>query len=251
VILPLRKNFDGDDIYRFFKLFFHIFANMNKNNKRKLGKLILFVTAILTMSVTDVTEKTGKWEKIKVRDGVTVYTRENSLSEIKEVKAVTIIDAAPSILVHIIKSAEKQPQWAYSTVEAKVVKVYDNYHWVTYTLSDAPWPVSDRDVVTDVKMKQLADSTIIIKSVSIDSLVEETDVAVRVPLIRAYWVLKQQDDGKVKAVFQILVDLGGSVPAWVVNLFIENGPLNTVAGFRKEAEREVYKNIKLPYIKEK
>jgi len=194
--------------------------------------------------------KISAWEKVKVKNGISVFTRENSLSEIKEVRAEVKIKASLSAVVYLIKRAEKQTEWAYATADAKVLKHYNNFHWVAYTRTDAPWPVDDRDCVTDVTMHQLSDSTIVIKSYNLDSMVKEVEGVIRMPMIKGSWVLTPIDAHTTKARFQILLDLGGSVPSWVVNLFIENGPYNTLMDFHEEIKKEKYQKIHLSYIKQ-
>ena len=194
--------------------------------------------------------KVTQWEVVQKKDGITVFVRKNALSPIKEVRVETEIKASLSALVYIIKHAEKQPEWAYSTAEARVLKQYSNFHWVTYTRTDSPWPVEDRDCVTDVLMRQLLDSTIILNTIGIDSLLKPQEEAVRLPLIKNRWVLTPINANTSKVRFQLLLKLGGSVPDWVVNLFIENGPFNTLDNFRKEVEKKKYHNFKLSYIKQ-
>ena len=200
---------------------------------------------------SDVPDGMSNWEEIKDKDGLKVFSRSNPKSNINEVKVITTMNASLSALVYMVKRVEKQPDWAYSTAKAYVVRVYNNFHWVTYTLSDVPWPLSDRDCVTDVKMVQHPDSSITISSVSIDSLVDEVDGVVRLPMVKATWTFIPLEKRKTKVVFQILVKLGGMVPAWVANLFIEDGPFTTVRNFRAEVQKEYYKSIHYDFIKEK
>ena len=210
----------------------------------------LIILAFFLLSFVQKDVKVTQWETVKKRNNITVYSRENSLSEIKEIRAETTINTSLSSLVYLIKHIERQTDWAYSIKEAKVVRHYSNFHWVAYTMTDAPWPVDDRDCVTDVIMRQLSDSTIYIKSYVVDSILKPKKDVVRIPMIKAHWLLTPINDHKTSVRFQILLELGGSVPSWVVNLFIETGPYNTLRDFKKEVEKEKYKKIKLPYIKQ-
>ena len=46
------------------------------------------------------------------------------------------------------------------------------------------------------------------------------------------------------------LDVGGNVPDWIVNLFIENGPHQSMLLFTESLQNEPYKNAKLDFINE-
>lgn len=215
-----------------------------------IGNRILIVLAFFLLAFVQKDVKVTQWEIVKKRNNITVSSRENSLSEVKEIRAETTINTSLSSLVYLIKHIEKQTEWAYAIMEAKVVRKYSNFHWVAYTMTDAPWPVDDRDCVTDVAMRQFSDSSIYINSYEVDSIIKPKKDVVRIPMIKAHWLLTPISAHKTRVRFQILLELGGSVPSWVVNLFIETGPYNTLRDFKEEVEKEKYQKIKLPYIKQ-
>lgn len=192
----------------------------------------------------------GPWHEVAHKNGITVFTRENSLSNIKEVKVVSVFKTTLSTLVSLIENTQDQTSWAYNVFYAKKIKQYNNFHWLAYTVADAPWPIADRDNVTDVVLSQRPDSSVIIFSKSVEGVVPENSKYVRVPLIRATWVFKPLAEGRIKASFQILVELGGNIPEWIVNMFIENGPYQTLLHLREEAVKNKGMFKSLPYIKE-
>ncbi len=217
---------------------------------RKFRNRILISTTFFLFAFAQQDVKIAAWEKVKVKNGIVVYVRENSLSDVNEVRAEATVNATLSAVVYLIKHVEKQPDWAYATKEARVIKKINNYRWLIYTRTDAPWPVDDRDCVSDITMKQFSDSSIFIKTINVDTVLDEVENVVRIPMVKASWRLIPVDANTTKVRFQILVDLGGSVPAWVVNLFIENGPYNTMANFKEEVAKKKYQKIHLSYIKQ-
>ena len=220
---------------------------MNRNLRNK----IFITTTFFLFAFVQQDAKVTAWEKVKVKNGIAVYIRENSLSDVNEVRAEATVNATLSAVVYLIKHVEKQPEWAYATKEARVLKKINSYRWLIYTRTDAPWPVDDRDCVSDITLRQFSDSSIIINTINVDTILDEVDDVVRIPMVKASWVLTPINAHTSKVRFQILVDLGGSVPAWVVNLFIENGPYNTMTNFKEEVEKKKYQKIRYPYIKQR
>ena len=220
---------------------------MNRTLRNRIFITITFF--LFAFAQQDV--KVTVWKKVKIKNGIAVYIRENSLSEVNEVRAETMVNATLSSVVYLIKHVEKQPEWAYATKEARVIKKINSYRWLIYTRTDAPWPVDDRDCVSDITMKQFSDSSIVIRTINVDTVLDEVENVVRMPMVKASWRLTPVDANTTKVRFQILVDLGGSVPAWVVNLFIENGPYNTMTNFKEEVAKKKYQKIRYPYIKQR
>ena len=204
---------------------------------------------LLLFSGSD-TEKVSPWKKIRESNGISIYSRTNSLSPIKEVKAEMEISTSLGGLVTLVKDVKNQPKWAYSNIEARILEQKDIYHWINYTLSDVPWPASDRYVIAEVELWQNADSSVYVLSRSSDRFPDYNTEAVRIPLLRTSWYFKKRKNGKIFVRIQILLDPGGSIPAWITNLFVDKGPYNTVYNLRQMVEKEEYKKIRLPYIKE-
>jgi len=232
-------------------LTFVVFLSLlDKPQMRKQQLYIIFLFFTLgSLSSAEKIEKVTKWTKVKTRNGIEVYSRVNTLSDVKEIRVETTVEASLSAMVYLIKQAEMQPQWVYSSIQSKVIKNYNNFHWVTYMISDAPWPATDRDCVTDVQINQLSDSSVIISSNNIDNFYPKKDDFVRIPFIRASWKFKKLGNNKFTTSFQILILLGGSAPSWVVNLFVDSAPYNSVYNFREELKKPQYKNIKLDFLK--
>lgn len=195
-------------------------------------------------------EKVSEWVLVNKTNEITVSTRTNSLSDIKEVKVTTEVDASLSTLVNLIKDVEGQPKWAYKVIEAKEVKTFSDFHWIAYSVTELPWPLSNRDNVTDCKLTQYSDSSILIYTKSVDGYVEESSDNVRIPYIRVIWKFTPLKSGKVKVKFQMLLKIGGSVPEWVANMFVDEGPYQTIVKLREMVLIDEYKDVKLHYIKE-
>ncbi len=194
-------------------------------------------------------EKCSAWVKVRESNGISVFTRDNSLSNTKEVKAVSKFKTSLSALVYLIKDTENQPNWAYKVLKSEEVKTFSDFHWIAYTVSDTPWPMMDRDNVTDVTLTQYKDKSIVIYSHTVDGIVKLNKDYVRIPFIKASWHFVPLKDGYIEVSFQILIKMGGSIPEWVVNMFIEKGPYQTIDHMRKEAIKPKYREIKLNYIK--
>lgn len=190
------------------------------------------------------------WEFIKSNDGIEVYSRKSDDSPVKEIKVQKVMETTLSSLVALMKDVENHKNWTYANKKAKILEKHSEFSWIFYGYSDAPWPVQDRDMVIHATLKQ--DSvTKVIKNegeCTPDYIPENEDV-VRIPACHSLWTLAPLEDGKVLVSLEIQIDLGGSIPNWLINLVSSKGPYLTIKNMEDEVKKSPYKDAVLDYIK--
>ena len=192
------------------------------------------------------------WVLSKSKNGIKIYTRHSSDSPIKIVKGIVEIETNLSALVALVKDANNQHNWVYLTKTARLLKQPNSFEWFYYNQSDAPWPVTNRDIVSHAKMTQNSDTYAIrINTIGLPDYIPRKDDVVWIPGLKSSWSFIPATEGVVFVEFQLFIDLGGRLPAWVVNMAIDTGPYNTLWGMSQQVKKDAYKNAKLPYIKEK
>jgi len=190
------------------------------------------------------------WEYKKETDGVKVWTRTPDNSSFKEVLVKTKYkDATLSTLVAVGMDIKSYDKWVYATKEAKLLETISDNEVIYYSLSEIPWPFEDRDIYLRSTVEQDPETKIVnIYSEMLEDYSPANEGIVRVPEFAAQWILTPQDDGSIEAVYYIMTDPGGAVPAWLMNLFVDRGPVESFGGLRKLSKEEPYKSIKLDYI---
>lgn len=73
---------------------------------------------------------------------------------------------------------------------------------------------------------------------------------VRIKRLEAQWKFVPKPGGIVEINFTLLIDLGGDLPAWLVNLAVADGPFETVYNMRKEVMKPKYQNTVYSFIVE-
>lgn len=175
----------------------------------------------------------GKWELSKSKDGVLVYTRDKAGVDIKEFMATTIIDTKMEKLVKIIGEVDKYPQWIANTKSVDIIKKVSDTEQISYTVIDVPWPLDLRDAVYQSNNVIVTDSIFEQRIVVIPKVVAEKEDIVRIKNSKGRWVFKEKSPGKIQVIYQMYADPEGNVPNWMVNLFIVDGPFETLQNLRK------------------
>ena len=215
--------------------------------KKRFISLLILASCLATTSF----DVDGEWKLKKYEKGVAVYNREISSSLIKELKAVTQIRTSLSSIIMLLNDRETYPQWVYKCGNSKVLKKINEAEGIYYQTVVAPWPVDDRDFVVDVKVVQDPKTKVVKQySTCIPQYIPVVPGHVRITEFDALWTLTPLKNGLVNCEYQLLVNPGGNVPAWMVNMAAIDGPFETTVNLRDWVLMEKYQKAKYPFIVE-
>jgi len=102
-----------------------------------------------------------------------------------------------------------------------------------YNTIDLPWPTTDRDGVSKMTIVH-SKNTITIKMTAINGVKAENDDYVRIKKSYGFWKLTTEGD-KTKVHFQYFANPSGSIPDWIINMFIVDNPFDTLTLLKKKA----------------
>lgn len=179
----------------------------------------------------------SSWEVAKEKSAVKVYTKDNPGSSVKASKASVIINATVDDALNLLRDFENYPSWMYECSEGKLLKEISEEEYYVYTITDAPWPVTDRDLIVHVKASEAADGTVTLNMEGAADFIEETKGLVRVPEFKGAWILKPLKEGQIEVTYKMANHPGGSIPDWVANMTATDIPLFTLIEMKKSLER--------------
>ncbi|HEB62225.1 MAG TPA: hypothetical protein ENI82_03640 [Bacteroidetes bacterium] len=182
-----------------------------------------------------------EWELVKSDEQMKVFTRISPDCAIKEVKVIGILNCSLNSVVQSLIKVEDYPKWIYKC--KKAFQFYtinkDEFHYYVYT--DMPFPFHDRDMV--IHTRQWYDSKGVWYSSSIakpDLLLTKKGV-IRIKKSHIKWEIKKLTDQSVEYYYYISMDPGGALPAWLINLGIEKGPIGTLNALEKYSIEQMRK----------
>ena len=215
--------------------------------KRFFYFLLLFVfTGIATLNAQN-----RAWKLVKNEDGIQVYSRKPESSKFRIIKVSTQVKTSLSSLVKLVKDAPDHKKWVYLNKDAEMLKEKSPFSWVMYSQTDAPWPVSDRDVIADGHLYQDSVTKIItIMAVALPWYIPEKKDYVRIPYAVSLWRFVPEKGGVVEAEFTLEVDIGGKIPRWLANMAAIKGPYQTMLGLKREIKQKKYRKVHLSFIME-
>ena len=171
----------------------------------------------------------------KVKDGITVYTCKAKDSKLKSIKAELVLSGKTiAELLMLLDNIDDYKNWQYKMIASEVLKRIDEHEVIYRTVVAAPWPASNRELIVhkqitlDATAKHL---TIAVKTADYPYPVD--DDLVRVPYQLALWKVTEVDEG-LKVLYTLSVDPGGSIPAWIINLGVAEGPFHSFGKLKEK-----------------
>ncbi|MCD6596449.1 MAG: START domain-containing protein, partial [Bacteroidales bacterium] len=176
----------------------------------------------------------GDWKLRKEKDGIKVYTRNNSNSAIKEFKAITSINADIGQLVRIINDVENYPGWLANCESSRIYKKITETTRIDYMKTSVPWPLNDRDAVFEFIITKNTEEHFEATMVSVPGAIPEKEDIVRIKKAKGKWIFKKSDKKMVDITYQFYGDPEGNIPAAIINLFIVSGPYKTLLNIKNQ-----------------
>jgi len=210
------------------QLTFSLFANT-----RWLGLCILSFCCISMTPYMDT-----DWSLEKDKNGVKVYTRYVDGWGLKEFKGEVKIKTTLQAVEATLRDAENRGLWMHNTYDTKDLKKVSNNDIYTYSVVDAPWPVSDRDNITHWDFDRISDKAFKINMSAAPDYIPEVKGVVRITRLEGHWYAEDLGNGYIKVVQQARSEAGGSVPAWLANSSVVDSPYNTLLNLKNRLESD-------------
>ncbi|HEY6978062.1 MAG TPA: START domain-containing protein, partial [Chitinophagaceae bacterium] len=171
-------------------------------------------------------------------------------SRLKEVRTVTEVTSSLSAIVALLLDAKNYPNWIYSCSEASTLNVINNHEEYHYQVTHLPWPLSNRDLIWHFNIEQEEITRIVaITNTSEPDYIPGKKNIVRVRRVHSSYRLTPLSGGKVKVEFELFVDPGGNIPAWLINANIIAAPYKTTVAMIKQLP--TYQKALFSFITEK
>lgn len=192
----------------------------------------------------------NNWALKVDKEGIKVYTKNLTTSPFKAIKTTCIIDASLTTLTAALLDINAGGDWVYATKSCRLLKKISPAEVIYYSEVEIPWPLSNRDFIVLLKVSQDEKT----KVVSVDgegkpSYLPEYKNIVRIQKSYSKWILTPLSNKQVKVEYTLQVDPGGSVPAWIINLFVTKGPYESFKSLRLQVKKPVYTQAQFPFIK--
>lgn len=178
------------------------------------------------------------WQHVDDGDGVSVWKLEMPGRDMPGFRGQTFVRGTIADVTKQLFDVKRHTEWMYRCTESTLLEQLDEDRAILYNRTDAPWPIWDRDVVLETHISELPDgsgATVTFKNGS-SELKPVPERVVRMPRLIGFYKLWQIEPGRVKVLYQVEADIGGSVPSWIANRYARDLPRVTLLKLRERVE---------------
>ncbi len=200
-------------------------------------KISYFPTIVILLFAAFVMpELPVEWTLKKDKDGVQIYTRPVEGSALKEYKGVVNIRTTAQAAKALILDLESYTEWQHNCTESKILHINNENDIYGYSLTDAPWPVQDREAIVRTQVSE-KEGIITLKMICTPDYIKPNDGVVRVPAMTGFWRITPLQDGMVEVIQQVHASPGGRIPDWLANSAVVDTPFQSLLNMKRRLER--------------
>ena len=196
----------------------------------------LFWIAIIVLLLTFRASAQENWNLVKEEAGIKVYTKTESGSKYKAFKAEMQVSCKIENIVEVLKNTNSINNWIVNCKGVKLLKTEDNdqYYYIETSL---PLPFENRDMIYRFQYIEINSEQVKVIVTGIPEYIQPKEGIVRMVKTNGYWLLTSIDTDKTALTYQMHVEPGGLIPAWLANPFIKNVPFSTFKELRNIVQR--------------
>lgn len=190
------------------------------------------------------------WNELKDKNGIKVFARKTQNSKFHELKIECEFEGRISQLAATLLDVDNHPRWAYNTVSTRILKASAT-DIIFYTELELPWPFENRDVVAHMTLTQNFENKVMtVISQNVDDYIPVEKSIVRVKYSKVTWTVTPLNNARFKVEYRLQMDPGGSIPAWLLNLFISKGPFESFTKLKEEIQLPEYREAKFTFLQD-
>lgn len=175
------------------------------------------------------------WNLVKDESGIKVYTKMEPNSKYRAFKAEMQVRCKIENIIKVLKNSDSINTWIVNCKGVKLLKesLNDQYYYIETSL---PLPFVNRDMV--YHFQYIINSNQAKVSVTgIPDYMQPSKGIVRMAKADGFWLLNSIDEYNTSVTYQMHVEPGGLIPAWLANPFIKNVPFSTFKELRKIVQK--------------
>jgi len=174
------------------------------------------------------------WKLKREKNGISIHVREQADSPLKEYKARAVIAHPIQQVFDFHSDLERHPEWVFRCTGLTIIEGKGEHKVRYHTTYDIPWPIKDRDLTVEAVIthhegdKKIESLT---EDIMLDYPVENG--VIRMPGYREWVILEEIDPYNTLFIAEGYADPGGTVPPWLVNMFLVDGIYDSVIKTRE------------------
>ncbi len=199
---------------------------------------------LLLISSPSYAERVNTWTLVKEDQDITLYTRSVANSSFAETRGILTVPYNLNTIIAVLRDLEGFNQWFYQRYGTRLLKRISKTEHYDYSITKAPWPVTDRDIIIHSKLTQFPQTRIIkIEMEGVKDYIPPVKGLVRTEFYKGSWIITPLEKDLSEIIFYSHAEPGGSLPSWLVNMSVVDIPFNSLLALKKQLTQAKYQGI--------
>jgi len=207
--------------------------------------------AWILLSVLVMPVLASDWEEVTYDsdDDIRVWTRHVKGSDMKAFRGVTVLESTVTAPIALLQDVKRANEWVFNCKAMDLIEELSSTNAIYYTVTSMPWPVKNRDSISETTITQNPDTGAVLVTMSArNDIFPVNDDHIRVTEFEGTWLIEPLEGNSIRVTYEAHADPGGALPSWLVNSFVVEAPLNTLREFRKVVIEDQYQQATRSYI---
>lgn len=177
------------------------------------------------------------WVKESEENGIKAYSRLKEGKDYYEFRTVFTAKTTIYEAKKLITKIDNLKTWLPSTLESKLLDKVSDTEFYGYTVTDAPWPASNRDLVFKMTVKRHSSKSYTITLKGEPDYYPKQSDKVRVYEYLAVWKIDLKKDNLIEVDYTASFNPGSTYPNWLIKNSMVEARIETSLNFRKQLEK--------------
>lgn len=192
------------------------------------------------------------WKLINDRNGIQVYMRHREDSRLKTFRGETRIRLPDEYSLSMaLNDYPSFPRWLHFVDGASELhRESPLKRWLRFT-TQLPWPLKDREAILEVDVLQRVtreEEAVYVVLSGAPDLLPENPRYVRFPEMQGEFTMVRLGNDEVMVRYELVLDPGGYIPAWLANILLRDAPYFTLERMRRILQEPKYQAQYLDYV---
>lgn len=192
------------------------------------------------------------WRLVSDRNEIQVYMRHRDDTRLKTFRGVTRFKLTDQYaLVAVLNDYEAYPRWLHFVDSAdEISRESDLLRYLRFTTL-LPWPLANREAVLRADVREIRtpeEQRVEVLLSNAPERLPPNDDYIRFPEMQGIFGARDLGNDIVEITYQLVLDPGGYIPAWLTNILLRDAPYFTLDRLRRIVKRPEYQGHHYDYI---
>ncbi len=192
------------------------------------------------------------WRLVSDRNDIQVYMRHRDDSRLKTFRGVTRMELHDEYtMVALLNDYPSYPRWLHLIDSATELSRRGPLNRTLRFTTHLPWPLTNREAVLEAFVVERIDEeeeSVMVYLENRPDAIPPNKGYIRFPEIDALFGARRLGDNQVEIIYQVVMDPGGYIPAWLANMLLRDAPYFALDRMRRMLLRPEYQGQYFDYI---